>query len=105
MEETQKSLHIIKSVVLQFLPNSRVVLFGSRAKNMHRPDSDYDIMVISNSILSFNEKMKFKSLIRKALVKKNIIADVLINSKEEVRKKQKLFGHIVRQVINEGVIL
>lgn len=105
MEETQKSLNIIKLVVLQFLPNCQVILFGSRAKNMYRPDSDYDIMVISDRILSIKEKMKFKSLIRKALVKEDIVADVLINSKEEVMKKQKLFGHIVRQVINEGVIL
>jgi len=105
MSNNQTTLNLIKSVALHFLPNCEVILFGSRAKKDFRKDSDYDIMIISEKTLSINKKMHYKSKIRKALVKQNIVADILLNSKEEVDKKQNLLGHIVREVMKEGIFL
>jgi predicted nucleotidyltransferase len=36
-----------KAVVQAMMPRARVVLFGSRARGDARPDSDYDLMIVS----------------------------------------------------------
>ena len=40
------SLSIIKEITRRFLPGSKVLLFGSRARKDYNPDSDYDLLVV-----------------------------------------------------------
>lgn len=39
------NLKIIVDLVLRYYHPNRIILFGSRARGDHRPDSDYDICV------------------------------------------------------------
>jgi uncharacterized protein len=43
------TLDKIRNVVRQGSPNAEVWLFGSRARGDHRPDSDWDIVALSES--------------------------------------------------------
>ena len=43
-----KILVQIRSAVLELLPGSKIILFGSRARNDADDSSDYDLLVISN---------------------------------------------------------
>lgn len=57
--ETQ-FLNAIKSNVLKFDPNARIILFGSRARGDYKPDSDWDVLIL----LSYSESESIKKLIR-----------------------------------------
>lgn len=37
----------IKKVILKLLPDAKVVLFGSAVKREYRPDSDFDVLIIT----------------------------------------------------------
>ena len=95
----------IKSVASFYFLNSEVILFGSRVRNENRQNSDYDILVIVPQKISIAEKMFYKSKIRKTLAKKNIPIDILIEDKEEMQAKLLLSGHIVKEIMKEGIRL
>ncbi|MEI6823455.1 MAG: nucleotidyltransferase domain-containing protein [Bacteroidota bacterium] len=101
MKETQ----IIKSVAKQFFPECEAILFGSRARNDSKTDSDYDLLIVIDKLLTPEEKLPFRTKIRKELLKYNIISDILIQSKEEVEEKKQLTGHIVKTILKEGVLI
>jgi predicted nucleotidyltransferase len=96
---------VIKEIARSFLPGSKVVLFGSRARNEQGPLSDYDFLVITPRQITVKQKMHYQALLRKELAQHKIAADVIIQSKKEVLLKQHLIGHIVREAIKEGVDL
>lgn len=105
INNNSNSLKIIKETVNKILPDSKILLFGSRARNNNDFDSDYDILIISKTALDIPIKRAFKSLIRKVLARKKIPVDVLIHSEDEVEYKKEINGHILKQVFNEGVFL
>jgi len=87
------------------LPESKVLLFGSRARKDFNPESDYDFLVITPAPIAIREKRILKSIIRKELAQFKIPADILIQSEEEVNSKKEITGHILKQVLKEGVVL
>lgn len=101
----QSELEKIKAIVTGLIPDSRVILFGSRARNTHDARSDYDIMVVTEKEYSLSEKSNLKSLIRVALAKTSFATDILMNSENEMRKKNNLPGHIVKTILKEGITL
>ncbi|MGE0018756.1 MAG: nucleotidyltransferase domain-containing protein [Draconibacterium sp.] len=100
-----ESLSIIREITHRFLPESKVLLFGSRARNDYNPESDYDFLVITSKPIEIRERRILKSMIRKELARFKIPADILIQSEEEVNSKKEITGHILKQVIKEGVVL
>jgi predicted nucleotidyltransferase len=105
VEEEIVALKIIKESVNELLPESSILLFGSRARHANTADSDYDLMIITKDDHDNKEIRLFKSIIRKKLAQNRIPADIIIQSKSEVEIKRKIIGHIVRQVLQEGVPL
>ncbi|MFH0842880.1 MAG: nucleotidyltransferase domain-containing protein [Bacteroidota bacterium] len=95
----------IKKCIHGFLPDAEVMIFGSRARYEENPESDYDILLITNSDLKPKEKLSLRTEIRKSLLKAGIRSDILIQSRSEVEKKKKLPGHIVRSILREAVLL
>ena len=93
----------IKKVINSFLPESEVIMIGSRAKGDNQPNSDYDLLIISRDPLDDPQRMHFQALIRKSLAKQNILADIIIYSRNVIEAKSNLPGHIVRAAIREGV--
>jgi len=41
----QEILEKIVEIISKYLPNSKIILFGSRAKGNNRPNSDFDVAV------------------------------------------------------------
>ncbi len=100
-----ESLSIIREITHRFLPESKVFLFGSRARKDYNPESDFDFLVITPNPIEIREKRILKSMIRKELARFKIPADILIQSEEEVNSKKEITGHILKQVLKEGVVL
>jgi predicted nucleotidyltransferase len=102
------SIQIVDTIKLtahEYLPDAEVLLFGSRARQIETPDSDYDILLITGNNLTPKEKMPLRTKIRKALLSAGIRSDILIQSKSEIDQKKNLPGHIVRRILREAILL
>lgn len=95
----------IKSTALQLFPGCKVILFGSRARKENNKNSDYDVLVVIDKVLTPEEKMPYRTQIRKSLLSYGILSDILIQSEQEIDKKIHLTGHIVKTILAEGVVL
>ena len=62
-----KNLIKIKEETNNILPDSRIILFGSRGRGDFDKRSDYDIIVISKQNLDVKEKHEYGNRIRKQL--------------------------------------
>jgi len=105
METNREILELIKATACKFLPDAEVMLFGSRARREAASDSDFDVLIVTSLDLSPKQKLPLKTNIRKDLLKEGIRSDILIQSKKEVNKKRKLPGHIIKNILNEAILL
>ena len=105
METNREILELIKATVCKFLPDAEVMLFGSRARREDTTDSDFDVLAVTSLDLSPKQKLPLKTNIRKELLKEGIRSDILIQSKKEVKKKRKLPGHIIKNILNDAILL
>ncbi len=98
-------IEVIKNSTNELLPGSRILLFGSRARQENSKDSDYDFMIITKDTLDIKQKRFLQSQLRKKLAQHGIPADILIQSEEEIINKKEIAGHIVREIMKEGVAI
>ena len=97
---------IIKSTVHAFLPDARVLLFGSRALGNFNENSDFDLLIITKNNLPDKEKISWAGKIRKSLINTlHAPFDVILNSDQEVERKKEYPGHIIRWAMKDGVFL
>ena len=99
------AVKIIRDSVNELLPDCSIVLFGSRARLDFTEDSDYDLMIITENAYESKELRLLKALIRRKLARNRIPADIIIQSKAELEINKNITGHIVRQVLKEGIPL
>jgi predicted nucleotidyltransferase len=95
----------IKEVAQSYFSDADVMLFGSRAKETAKDESDYDVLIIIKHSLSPDKKLPIRSQIRKDLLKQGIRSDILIQSQTEVEKKKKLPGHLIRNIMKDAILL
>lgn len=105
MPQTNDVMAMIGEIVRSVVPGARVVLFGSHARGTAAPMSDYDILVVTEQSLRPRDKLALRTQVRKRLLEKRVLSDILVQSDEEIRRKKDLPGHIVRSILREGVPL
>jgi predicted nucleotidyltransferase len=99
------SLAAIAEVARSVLPDAEVLLFGSRARGQANPQSDYDILIITDKPFDVKAKFALRTQVRKLLLARGIRSDVLLQSRQEVERKKELPGHIIRVALREAVPL
>jgi len=103
VNNNKDTLNIIRRSTKEILPDSKVLLFGSRVRKDYSIDSDYDFLVITKKSVDIHQKRLYKSQLRKKLAKYKIPADILIQSETEVEVKKEIIGHIIREILKEGI--
>lgn len=102
----QKIYNEIKTIVHSYLPDARVLLFGSRAKGVMNEDSDYDLLIIVNNELTLKEKMELESKIDKALVwALDVPFDVILKDIKEIERYKSVKGHIIYYALKEAIVI
>jgi len=105
MKDKHDIRELIKTVAKEYFPEAEVMLFGSRSRNSASPDSDYDILIVTDKQLSSEDKIYYRTIIRKELLKEGIRSDILIQSKKDIENKKRLPGHIIRNIFKEAIML
>ncbi len=105
MPHPRNTFATIGEVARGVVPGARVLRFGSHARREARPESDYDILLITQQPLEAKSKLALRTQIRKQLLERDIRCDVLLQSEHETQVKKDLPGHIVRAGLREGVPL
>ncbi len=96
----------IKSTVSSYLPDARVLLFGSHARGNFTRFSDYDLLIITPNELTDREKINWSTKLNHALVNAlHAPFDILVYDEKEITIKREFPGHIVRTAMREGVTL
>jgi len=103
MIDNQNFLSRIKDTVLATETTAKVILFGSRARGDARPDSDWDILILSNqhTISPELEKTFFHNLLDIELDTGNIIS-TFVYSFDDWNTKY-LFSSFYKSVTTEGI--
>ena len=93
----------IVNIIKNILPNSRIILFGSRANKKNDSLSDYDFLLISKNNYSLLQRRMYERRIRKALAESNIPADIIIQTEKDVKYYINKNGSIINIAMNTGI--
>ena len=81
----------------------RVLLFGSRARGVARPDSDWDFYVILNADVDRKTRRQIASRIASRLAQEGIFVDLFLQSERVVQERAGDTGYLTYYVLKEGV--
>ncbi|OUC06972.1 hypothetical protein RY27_17740 [Litorilinea aerophila] len=105
MVETRQLQNLLDEIVRRILAISepeQIILFGSYARGNPSPDSDLDLLVIGRGI----DAPRQESIrLRQALRGLPVPIDVIVASREQIRRHQKSPGLIYGPILREGRIL
>lgn len=83
-------------------PQSRVILFGSRAREQADDGSDYDVLVIEPEVEdSAREAVRLRRELRDVLAP----IDVVVVNRELARRRATVRGTLVERALREGRVL
>lgn len=99
----QEARTIIHSTLKQEgYPDPLIILFGSRARQTARVDSDWDFLVIVSCPITIFQKRALIQQIKRCLAKRSIPNDIIIQSREEYEEKKRVPGTISQNIALEG---
>lgn len=105
MTRNDKILQVLKSHLKSTFNEqiSDVILFGSQAKNTANKHSDYDILIITNDTITWQERGKIRDLCYEVSLEYDILIDSKIISKPEIETKFWGKHPLITDAINYGI--
>ena len=94
----------IKDLILAHYPADRIILFGSQARGDARPDSDIDLLVLSDAEKNLPRSRRGMA-VRSALAKLQVNYEILFFTHEEFTRFQQVPQSFTATVRREGVVL
>ncbi len=91
----------VARIVEQFKP-LRIILFGSRARGTERTDSDVDLLVV---MPDGTDRRAAAIAMRRALSDLPISKDIIVSTSEEIARRGRLVGTVLRPALEEGRVL
>jgi len=83
----------------------KIILFGSRARGDFKTNSDWDLLIVMEKQVSREGKKEIAHKIRKELANLYIPCDVIVSSEEEIEKRKKVIGSVIRNAVKRGLTL
>jgi len=81
--EDRTLLAEIRRVIQGFLPTASLFLYGSVARGAHDPDSDYDILVLTDTPLSEREENRIENAVYDVQRQHGLVIATTYYAKEE----------------------
>ncbi len=103
--EQQLYAEIVRRIVEAAAPH-RIILFGSRARGDHRPDSDLDILVIVIAESDEPRSVRSQKLYTAtSSIPRDVDTDILVYTPDEVRERSTAPRAFVTTALREGTVL
>jgi len=100
--DDEAALSEIVRRLVQAVDPDRIILFGSRARGDHRPDSDVDLLLIRQSTLPPHRRV---IPAYKAMTGLLVPTDILWRTPEEVQDWSQVRNHVTARALREGRVL
>jgi predicted nucleotidyltransferase len=99
-------LNNVVQAILSVTNPEKIILFGSRARQDYREDSDLDLMIIDSNPFG-KERSRLREIlkIRNALADVRMGIDILLYDKNEVEYWKDSINYIITSCLNEGKVL
>jgi predicted nucleotidyltransferase len=92
---------MVKRLVKRFNPD-QIILFGSHARGVARPESDIDLLVV----LPVRGSKRAKQVeMRLALHDIRVPKDIIVVTPEEVARQRHIVGTLIKPALQEGKVL
>ena len=105
MELSEQITEKIKAICMTHISDAEIMLFGSLADGGSSSQSDIDLLLITSTDLTIEEKTPLRTKIRKDLLLNGLRTDILIQSKGEIERKRRLPGHFIKNIMRDAVLL
>ncbi len=102
-QEDKALLLELKKIVLEVVPTAEVLLYGSVARGTQGPESDYDILVLTDEPLSKNGQREIERQVLELELAHDVVLSTMYHSKAEWRQRAALPFH--SEVEKHGVAL
>jgi predicted nucleotidyltransferase len=104
MDTIEIATTIIREILQQEdIQVEQIFLFGSRAKGTDYPDSDWDLYVLTEHELTFTDRRRLITQIKRNLAKLRIPNDILLKSSQKFHNTKQFSGHLAYIVAQEGI--
>lgn len=99
--QVQRQIDSITKQLIQKYKPVKIILFGSAVTGSMTPDSDLDFFIVKN-----DKKPKHDRMVEVyKLVDKDIAADFLVYTPEELATRFKMGDPFVKSILSEGKVL
>jgi predicted nucleotidyltransferase len=102
--ETQHIAKLIRKNISMIDSKAEIILYGSRARGDDRPDSDWDILVLTDYPVDLNKERVFRDNLYDLELETGESFSVFVFSKNDWTTRQKITP-FYNNVIQEGVVL
>jgi predicted nucleotidyltransferase len=93
------TLELIRERIAREFCPLRVILFGSRARGDAQPDSDVDLLIV---LPDGTDRRRMGIEIRRALRDLPVGKDIIVTTPEEIARRGRLVGSVLRPALREG---
>jgi predicted nucleotidyltransferase len=104
-EENRRLLADVKDIITRHAPDAQVALYGSMARGTAGPESDYDILVITDSKLSSGEEKDLRYTVYELGIDREALLSLAVYSRDEWRNPVFRGSPYRKNVIREGIVV
>jgi predicted nucleotidyltransferase len=79
----RQNLQACKAAIHSVLPHAQIVLFGSRARGVAGPESDFDLLVIDPSPVSTDIRKRLSDALYDVELDREIVVSCVVCSREQ----------------------
>jgi predicted nucleotidyltransferase len=92
----------IKETIVNIDPNVDIILYGSRARGDERPNSDWDILILTGYPVSITKEREFRNALYDLELETGEVFSVFIYSRKDWNEKQSITP-FYQNVTSEGI--
>ena len=103
---TDELLDRMVRAIVEAVDPEQVILFGSRARGDARESSDVDLVVVESEPFGKTRSRRLEAArVYEALADFDTLTDVLLYSRDEVRRRRNSANHVLADALREGRVL